>query len=107
MHTNRIEHFEHVIKENPKDTFALFALSKEYEKNKQFNEAIQYLEKLLLIDDKYIGTYYHLAKLYEQINDVKKALNIYDSGILLAQDLNDFHSLSELKNAKMNLELDL
>lgn len=92
---------------NPNDTFALFALAKEYEKQQKWNDVVQLFEKLLVVDDKYIGVYYHLAKTYEQLNEINKALNIYERGILEAQKLQDLHALSELKNAKMNLELEL
>ena len=69
--------------------------------------AVQLFEKLLVIDKKYVGAYYHLAKVYEQLDEIKKALNIYEAGILVAQDLNNLHALSELKNAKMNLEIEM
>jgi Tfp pilus assembly protein PilF len=68
---------------------------------------VQLFEKLLVVDAKYMGAYYHLAKVYEQLDEVKKALNIYEKGIIIAQQLNDTHALSELKNAKMNLEIEM
>jgi len=39
--------------------------------------------------------------------EIKKALNIYEEGIIVARQLNDTHALSELKNAKMNLEIEM
>ena len=107
MHSIRIQRLKSLIVENPNDTFALFALAKEFEKLGELENSIQLFEKLLVIDSKYIGAYYHLGKTYEQLDEVKKALNIYEAGILVAQELNDLHALSELKNAKMNLELEM
>ncbi len=107
MHTIRIERLKSLIVDNPNDTFALFALAKEYEKVGELENAVQLFEKLLVVDKKYIGAYYHLAKVYEQLDEVKKALNIYENGIIIAQQLNDTHTLSELKNAKMNLEIEM
>ena len=107
MHTIRIEQLKSIIVDKPTDTFALFALAKEYEKIQDLQNAVQLFEKLLVIDKKYIGAYYHLAKVYEQLDEIKKALNIYEAGILVAQDLNNLHALSELKNAKMNLEIEM
>jgi tetratricopeptide (TPR) repeat protein len=107
MHTIRIERLKSLIVDNPNDTFALFALAKEYEKVEELENAVQLFEKLLVVDEKYIGAYYHLAKVYEQLDEVKKALNIYEKGILTAQELKDTHALSELKNAKMNLEIEM
>jgi Tfp pilus assembly protein PilF len=107
MHTNRLEHLKSLIVDKPNDTFTLFALAKEYEKENELANAAQLFEKLLLVDIKYVGAYYHLAKIYEQLNEVKKALNIYEAGISVAQELNNQHALSELKNAKMNLEIEM
>ena len=107
MHMNRIERLEKIIVDNPNDTFALFALAKEYEKLNDLRKSIQLFEKLLLVDKMYIGAYYHLGKIYEQLEEINKALNIYESGILIAQELKDFHALSELKNAKVNLEIEM
>ena len=107
MHTIRIERLKSLIVDNPNDTLALFALAKEYEKVGELENSVQLFEKLLVADEKYVGAYYHLAKVYEQLDEVKKALNIYERGILEAQKLQDLHALSELKNAKMNLELEL
>ena len=106
MHTIRIERLKSIIVENPNDTFALFALAKEYEKENELVESVQLFEKLLVVDKMYVGAYYHLAKIYEQLDEIKKALNIYEQGIIVAQQLNDIHSLGELKNAKMNLEIE-
>ncbi|MFN8262544.1 MAG: hypothetical protein U0T07_03380 [Chitinophagales bacterium] len=102
---NRIERLEKIIVDNPNDTFALFALAKEYEKINELEKSIQLFEKLLLVDKMYIGAYYHLGKIYEQLEEINKALNIYESGIVIAQELKDLHALSELKNAKMNASL--
>ncbi|HND82661.1 MAG TPA: hypothetical protein PKY54_04900, partial [Chitinophagales bacterium] len=74
MHTNRIHRLESMIVENPRDTFALFALAKEYEKTNNYIKSVELFERLLVIDSNYLGAYYHLAKTYEQIGEVKKAL---------------------------------
>ena len=106
MHTNRIQRLKAMIVDNPGDTFALFALAKEYEKAGRLEQSAQLFEKLLVADKAYVGAYYHLGKVYEQLEEVKKALNIYEAGITIAQQQKDVHSLSELKNAKMNLEME-
>lgn len=106
MHSKRKQELENIVAQNPNDTFAWFALAKEYESIGEFNLAIQLLENLLIINRNYIGTYYHLAKNYEKIGDIKKALNIYEQGIVLANEQRNVHALSELKNAKLNLELE-
>ncbi|MDB5226884.1 MAG: repeat-containing protein [Bacteroidota bacterium] len=103
MTNTRIHRLEQIIVDNPNDTFGLFALAKEYEKEENFEKSVQLFEKLLVADENYIGAYYHLGKVYEQLEEIKKALNIYEMGISIAKKLNDMHALSELQNAKMNL----
>jgi tetratricopeptide (TPR) repeat protein len=105
MDKERIQRLERIIVDNPSDTFTLFALAKEYEKAGDLGKAIQLFEKLLVTDEKYVGAYYHLGKVYEQTGDFTKALNIYSTGIKIAGQEKAMHALSELKNAKMNLEI--
>ena len=49
MHTNRIEQLKLIIVDKPTDTFALFALAKEYEKINDLQNAVQLFEKLLVL----------------------------------------------------------
>lgn len=106
MHSNRKQELENIVAENPNDTFALFALAKVYEAEENYNKSIQLFENLIIIDKNYIGVYYHLAKNYEKIQEIKKALNIYEQGIKIASEQKKIHALSELRNAKLNLELE-
>ncbi len=106
MHTNRLEKLKALNAENPQDTFVLFALAKEKESLGEDAEAIQLFEKLIVMDENYVGAYYHLGKLWEKNEEIKKALNIYEAGIQVALVAKDAHSLSELRNAKMNLEIE-
>jgi hypothetical protein len=54
-----------------------------------------------------VGMYYHLAKLYEKLENVDLAIQTYTEGINVAKRLSDFHALSELNSAKMNLEMEM
>lgn len=105
MKNNRIDTLLAFLKEDPEDTFVRFALAKEYEKIGTLKKALDTYLSLKEIDSDYIGLYYHLGGLYEVLNEKKKALQTYDEGIIVAKKIADFHSLSELHNAKMNLEI--
>lgn len=93
------------LEENPNDSFIVFAIAKEYEKQEHRDQALKYYLQLKELDAEYIGLYYHLAKLYESIQEEILALKTYKEGISLAKSIGDFHALSELNNAKMNLEI--
>ena len=99
----RLERLLGFHQESPNDTFILFALAKEYEKMNDLQKALQLFSRLLNVDSNYIGAYYHLGKLYEQLGQPRKAFFTYKKGMQVAQALNDQHALSELAGAKLNL----
>ena len=106
MTNKRLEQLKALLIEDPDNSFLLFAIAKELEGLEQPDAAIETFLGLIEKDEDYVGTYYHLAKLYEAASDKINALHIYEKGILIAKKLNDLHALSELQNAKMNLELE-
>jgi len=103
----RIDQIEELLNADPNDSFLLFALAKEYEKLSKLEMALSIYQKLYNIDPKYIGLFYHLGKLYETLNQKEKAIETYDLGIKVGLEIKDLHSLSELKSAKMNCEMEL
>jgi len=95
------------LESDPKDSFLIFAVAKEYEKRNQLNKALSYYSNLKSVDPEYIGLYYHLAKFYEMITEDLLAMNTYKEGVELAKKLGDFHSLSELNTALTNLKMQM
>lgn len=104
MKNNRINNLLAFLEEDPEDSFVRFALAKEYEKMGTLKRALDTYLKLKEMDPDYIGLYYHLGGLYQVLKEEKKALLVYEEGINLAKKTADFHALSELHNAKTNLE---
>lgn len=107
MINDRLIQLAQLLDENPNDAFINFAYAKELEKVGDIEKAIQVFENLIVSNEDYIGTYYHLAKLYEIKNDFNKALNIYNLGIKIATEQKTMHALKELQQAKMNLEIEM
>lgn len=95
------------LEAKPEDSFLLFAVAKEYEQKDDLSKALGYFLKLKKLDPDYIGLYYHLGKLYENISEDHLAMGIYNEGIALAKKIGDFHALSELNNSRTNLNLQL
>ena len=106
MNNPRLNQLLEMYDENVSDSFIIFAIAKEYEKEDQLDKALEFYLDLKKKNKDYIGLYYHLAHLYEKLDDPDMALGIFNEGIKLATDQNDNHALSELKNAKLNLELE-
>jgi len=101
----RLEQLKSLLEEDPSSSFLHFAIAKEYEKLDLNEDAIKKYQYLLDTDPNYTGLYYHYAKLLEEIEEIQAALDMYDRGILICKSQSDQHSLSELQNAKMNLEI--
>ncbi|MBK8515502.1 MAG: tetratricopeptide repeat protein [Saprospiraceae bacterium] len=96
-----------MLVEEPKDSFILYAIAKEYESLSNYPDALEYFLLIRKNDNMYVGLYYHLGKLYEKMEDTGKAMEAYEAGIIVAKKIPDFHALSELNNAKLNLEMEL
>lgn len=107
MEDSRLSTLLQYLVDQPKDAFLLFAIAKEYETQDKLDKALNYYLKLKENHPDYIGLYLHLGMLYESIQEVNLALQIYSDGIDLAKKIGDFHALSELNNAKTNLEIQL
>lgn len=88
------------------DAFSSYALALEYKKLGAFPEAIQWFEKTLQIDGHYLAVFYQLGQLYVSLKQLEQALSVFDRGIELAMLQQDVKTLAELKNARMNAELE-
>ncbi|MEM6321559.1 MAG: tetratricopeptide repeat protein [Bacteroidota bacterium] len=107
MTSNRLTQLFAFLENTPNDSFLLFAIAKEYEKLGDEDNALHFYQKLTETDPNYIGTYYHLGKLQEEMEELAEALSTYETGIQIAKKNKDQHALSELMGAKMNLEIEL
>ncbi len=107
MDNNRLKILLEMYDVQNHDSFVLFAIAKEYQYTGDLKKAIEIFEELKMKDEKYVGLYYQLAKLYEEEGNTGVALQVYEEGINQAKKLADFHALSELMNAKTNLEMEL
>ena len=107
MMNGRIERLKELLKQSPEDSFVKFALAKENEKLGRMQKAIDILSDLIDKQPDYVGAYYHLGVLLKEENKIDEAVKMYQRGIKVAETLRDLHSLSELRNARMNLEMEI
>jgi tetratricopeptide (TPR) repeat protein len=101
--SKRLEQLLDMLNKNS-DSFLLFAIAKEYEKAADQVLAIEYYKRLLNEFPNYVGTYYHFGKLLEKKGETDEAIETYSKGMSIARAAGDQHSLSELAEAKLNLE---
>ena len=100
--SDRIQQLREFVNEDPKDPFNLYALALEYQKI-DLQKAVEIFELLLRDHADYLPTYYQLGKLYQELTENEKALQVFDVGIEKAQKQNDVKALKELKAARQEL----
>jgi Tfp pilus assembly protein PilF len=106
---DRLKALHQFHEEDPEDPFTRFALAAEYLKTGDAERALAFLEALREENPTYVGTYYHLGKLYESLGRKDDAEATYRQGIRQAGETGDTHSRSELEealNTCLGLEMD-
>lgn len=101
LEMTRLEQLFRYLGDAPNDPFLLFAIAKEYEGQQDLTQALAYYTKLTAEHVDYVGTYYHLGKLYEKLNDIDAAIATYDAGMRIAQAQGERHAHGELSTARM------
>jgi len=96
---DRIAKLRELLQGNPSDSFLQHALALEYIKLGDDEMAQRLFEELLERDPSYVGSYYHLGKLFERRNDTAKAINWYEKGMNVAKVAGENHAWNELKGA--------
>jgi len=101
--SQRLELLQQMLASTPGDPFTLFALAKEHEKTGDQEQALGYYLRLYAETPDYVGLYYHLGKLYEQLERLDEAVAVYKQGRLVAKKAGDQHSYNELSGALIQI----
>ena len=107
MSINRLERLQEFLDNEPNDPFLKYALATEYLRLNNPEKALWFFLDLVIKHSDYVGTYYHLGKLYEQMSQPKEALAIYEKGIAVAKKIKDQHALNELLGVYNSLQDEL
>lgn len=97
MSNKRLEQLLGFLADGSKDPFIKYALATEYAKIGDYEKALSYYNNLVDNEPLYVGTYYHLGKLLEQLERKEEAISIYEKGMSVANKVGDRHALSELQ----------
>jgi len=84
--------------EDPHDPFTVYAIATEY-RAIDVEKARFFYEKLLHKHPDYVGTYYHVASLYLQLQEEELAKQAYQKGMQVSRQQGQQHAFSELQQA--------
>lgn len=96
---DRISKLNEFLKANPTDSFVQHALALEYIKLGNDEAAQGLFEELLNREPGYVGSYYHLAKLFERNGNTEEAIKWYEKGMEETKKAGDNHAFGELRGA--------
>lgn len=99
MQNTRLAKLLEFLNNEPNDSFILYALATEYNSLNDIENAFTYYLKLINEHPNYVGTYYHLGKLYEKQGNKEEGILIYKKGMEVARAKRDMHAFSELQGA--------
>ena len=99
----RIDKLKAFLQATPKDNFLRHALALEYIKIEDNQQARVLFEDILTESPDYIGSYYHLAKLLEKLEQTDLAIKWYEQGMEAAKKAKDNHAYNELQAAYEDL----
>jgi Tfp pilus assembly protein PilF len=100
---DHVEKLKDFLKTNPADSFVQHALALEYIKIGKDAQARKLFEDILNREPGYIGSYYHLAKLLENMGEKQLAISWYEKGMAAAKQAKDNHAYNELQGAYEDL----
>lgn len=96
---SRLDKLKAFLEKNPEDPFLHYAIASELLKMGEYQGALAGFEQMLTDFPDYLGTYYHLGKLYEQLGQSDQAANTYQQGMLVAQKAGNRNTFNELRGA--------
>ena len=99
----RIERIIEFLDQQPKDNFLRHALALEYSKLGEDVKARDLFLEILTESPDYIGSYYHLAKCLEKLEQREEAISWYEKGMAAAKLAKDDHAYRELQAAYEDL----
>ena len=99
MDNPRLETLKTMLKKDPDDSFARYAVGLEYASNNELEKAAEVFEQLIGSDSNYHAAYYQLGKIYEKLGEFDKAHKIYEKGIYVTASQSEFHAKEELESA--------
>ncbi len=103
MQAERLEILLEFLKKEPSDPFNRYAVAMEL-MNTDREKALEHFEIVRNEHPDYLPLYYQLGAIYFENEDIQKAELTYQTGINLAEKMNNEKTLKELKGAYQQLK---
>ena len=102
----RLQQLDALLREQPGDPFLVYARGTELRQLGRMDEALSAWTTLRETHPDYVGVYYHLAALQQELElPVAVVESTYRDGLAAASRASDAHSRSELQAAFQNWQL--
>lgn len=95
----RIEQLSAHLAAFPQDDFAKYAIAMEWGNMENWENARLHFEELLANNPNYVGAYYHLGRVLEELGEDDTAEAVYKKGITIATQQGNTHAAGELRGA--------
>ncbi len=96
--SDRLNSLLNLLEKDPDDSFLLYGIALEHISTSNYEEAERYLTSIIKKDPDYVPAYMQRAQVYENLNLIDKAKNIYKDGIVIARKNNDLHAADEMED---------
>ncbi len=104
MSEKRLNQLLSFLEQSPNDPFIKYAIATEHLKLGKDMLALVHFNQLTEEHPDYVGTYYHLGKLYEKLDQESNAKSVYEKGVVIAERAGNYHAKSELLGALNSME---
>ena len=94
---SRVTALQEILKENPNDAFARYALGLEYSGTGETEAALSEFKKLLAVHPGYTNGYFMSAQVLDRAGRGDEAQAMLEKGIESAQRSNNRHAQSEME----------
>lgn len=106
INNSRLSQLFALLSDQPQEVFLHYAIASEYKKAQNWEEALVWFQKTVQLTPDYIAAYYQMAEALEANGQREEAKKSLETGLEYAQAAKDLKSISEFKNALMNLEIE-
>lgn len=104
MQLERLNHLKSVLEQDPRNTFARYALGMEYSSAGETDAALQEFRTLLEVDANYANAFFMGAQVLQHADRIEEAVQWLRDGIACAHRVGNRHAESEMQSLLEELE---